>query len=407
MKKYCFNGLFLLMISTLMISCGGKMVQKTSSSFEPYKFKANQYKPKVDDFAVILDTSFSMSRKYCQKKKVDIAKEFLTAMNQSLPELNYNGALVTFGPGDSTRVDYGLTRYSTSGFASALNATQAPSGNSSDPLAKAINAAAGELKNSQGQIAVVLVSDGELMETEPITAAKNMKAQFGNRLCIYTVLVGDDPVGQAFMEQVATAGECGFSVSANELKDSGDMGNFVKNVFLAGVAKPSDSDGDGVTDDMDRCPDTPKGVTVDARGCPIDSDGDGVADYLDKCPNTPKGAKVNAQGCWILGGVLFDTNKSEIKPEFNPELDAVVTVLEKNLALNVKIKGHTDSTGTAAYNMKLSENRAKAVMEYLIKKGIDKDRLSAKGYGLTQPIASNDTKEGRAKNRRVELEPIQ
>jgi len=406
MKKYCFNGLFLLMISTLMISCGGKVVQKTSPSFEPYKFKANQYKHKVDDFAVILDTSFSMSRIYGQKEKVDIAKEFLTAMNQTLPELNYNGALVTFGPNDSTRVDYGLTRYSTSGFGSALNATQAPSGNSSDPLAKAINAAAVELNNSQGQIAVVLVSDGELMKTPPITAAKNMKAQFGDRLCIYTVLVGDDPAGETFMKQVAKVGDCGFSVSANELKDSGDMGNFVKNVFLAGIGKPLDSDGDGVTDDMDRCPDTPKGVTVDARGCPIDSDGDGVPDYLDKCPDTPKGAKVNAQGCWILGGVLFDTNKSEIKPEFNPELDAVVTVLEKNLALNVKIKGHTDSTGTAAYNMKLSENRAKAVMEYLIKKGIDKDRLSAKGYGLTQPIASNDTKEGRAKNRRVELTPV-
>jgi len=209
------------------------------------------------------------------------------------------------------------------------------------------------------------------------------------------------------MKQVAAAGGCGFSVRADGFKDSGDTGDFVKNVFLAEIAKPVDSDGDGVIDDLDRCPDTPKGVKVDVHGCPIDTDGDGVSDYLDKCPGTPKEAKVNAQGCWILGGILFDTNKLDIKPNFHPDLDAVVTILEKNPALNVEIRGHTDNVGRAAYNMKLSESRAKAVMNYLVEKGIDSKRLSAKGFGLTLPIVGNDTKEDRAKNRRVELQPIQ
>ena len=412
MKKYYVNGLFLIIVSTLLISCGGKMVQKTVPSFEPYKFIANQYEPKVDNFVVILDTSYSMNHKYGQKKKVEISKEFLTAMNQTLPELNYNGALITFGHDDSIMLDYGPTQYLTSGFGSALNATQEPSGNSSLPLAKAINAAAGELKSSQGQIAVIIVSDGENMDQAPVKAAEALKAKFGDRICIYTVLVGDDPAGETLMKQVSGAGGCGFSVRADGVKDSGDMGNFVKNVFFAGMAKPKmakqlDSDGDGVYDNLDRCPDTPKGVKVDTRGCPIDTDGDGVYDYLDKCPNTPNDAKVNAQGCWILGGILFETNKCDIKPNFYPDLDAVVAILEKNAALNIKIKGHTDNVGRAAYNMQLSENRAKVVMEYLIKKGIDPRRLSAKGHGLTLPIAGNDTKKGRAKNRRVELQPIQ
>ena len=146
---------------------------------------------------------------------------------------------------------------------------------------------------------------------------------------------------------------------------------------------------------------------MDAKGCPLDTDGDGVYDYLDKCPRTPKGAKVNIKGCWILGGVLFDTNKSNIKPNFYPDLDEIVTILGKNPALKVEIQGHTDNIGSAAYNMKLSENRAKAVMEYLLNKGVDSERLSSKGLGLTMPIASNKTPEGRTRNRRVELKPIQ
>jgi OOP family OmpA-OmpF porin len=386
MKKYYINGLFLLMISTLLISCGGKIVQKAAPSFEPYKFSANEYEPKVDNFVVILDTSYSMNHKYGQKKKVEIAKEFLSAMNQTLPELNYNGALITFGHNDSIMLDYGLTQYSTSGFGSALNATREPSGNSSFPLTAAITAAAGDLKLSQGQTAVIIVSDGENMDQAPVNAAKALKGEFGARLCIYTVLVGDNPGGEALMKQVAAAGDCGFSSLADGFKDSGDMGAFVKNVFLAKaapkpapmpIAKPMDSDGDGVTDDLDRCPNTPKGATVDARGC------------------------------WTYAAVvLYDLNSAEIKSEAFPMLDEAVLILNENPTMKVEIDGHTDNTGSAAYNMNLSERRAKSVMKYFVDKGVEAGQLNTKGFGFTKPAASNDTKEGRAKNRRVELTPV-
>jgi len=412
MKKYCFNGLFLLMISTLLISCGGKIVQKVAPSFEPYRFSASKYEPKVDNFVVILDTSYSMSHTYGGTKKVAIAKGFLTAMNQTLPELNYNGALITFGHDDSIMVDYGPTRYSTSGFGSALNATKEPSGNSSLPLAKAIKAAAGELKSSQGQIAVIIVSDGENMDKAPVKAAEALKAKFGDRVCIYTVLVGDDSAGETLMKQVSGAGGCGFSVRADGVKDSGDMGNFVKNVFFAGMAKPKmakplDSDGDGVYDNLDRCPDTPKGVTVDTRGCPLDTDGDGVPDYLDKCPNTPMGATVDARGCWTYAAVvMYDFDSAEIKSEAYPMLNEGVSILKKNPELKVEIDGHTDNKGSAVYNMNLSERRAKSIMQYFVDQGVEAERLTTKGFGFTQPAASNETKEGRAKNRRVELTPV-
>ncbi len=169
---------------------------------------------------------------------------------------------------------------------------------------------------------------------------------------------------------------------------------------------PLDTDGDGVYDYLDKCPGTPKGVSVDSHGCPLDSDHDGVCDYLDQCPNTPVGAKVDKRGCWVLGGVLFDVDKWTIRPQFMSLLDDVVRVLKENPDLRLEIQGHTDNTGSFKYNMKLSKKRAKAVMNYLVERGISPSRLIAKGYGYTMPVASNDTPEGRAKNRRVELKPL-
>jgi OmpA-OmpF porin, OOP family len=134
-----------------------------------------------------------------------------------------------------------------------------------------------------------------------------------------------------------------------------------------------------------------------------DSDGDGVPDDVDKCPNTPKGVKVNAIGCWELRDVNFDVDKAVIK---NPQvLDEVVTILKTNPSMTGEVRGYTDSTGSLEYNQKLSEARAKAVRDYLIKQGIGPERIRAKGFGPAQPVASNDTAEGRAQNRRVELHP--
>ena len=182
---------------------------------------------------------------------------------------------------------------------------------------------------------------------------------------------------------------------------------------------PLDSDGDGVYDGLDKCPGTPKGWPVDKVGCPLDSDGDGVPDGIDKCPGTPKGVKVDATGCplpepkpemipekgqtLVLEGVYFDTDKATLKPESVETLDRVAASLKAFPAVRLEVAGHTDSRGAKAHNQKLSEARAKTVMDYLVGKGVDAGRLAAKGYGMDKPIAPNTTDEGRAKNRRVEL----
>ena len=108
----------------------------------------------------------------------------------------------------------------------------------------------------------------------------------------------------------------------------------------------------------------------------------------------------------VLRNIFFDLNKYDLKNESTVELDKVVQLLNENPTIKIQIAGHTDNIGTAADNLKLSENRAKAVITYLVGKGVDAKRLTSKGYGATQPVADNKTEEGRALNRRTELKIV-
>ena len=137
----------------------------------------------------------------------------------------------------------------------------------------------------------------------------------------------------------------------------------------------------------------------------LDADADGICDDVDKCLGTPKGAKVDERGCWVIGVQFFDFDKAVLRPDHYAELNEVVSVMKANPNLRVEADGHTCDLGREKYNQKLSERRAKAVVDYLVNNGIDPQRLSWKGFGETQPAYPNTSEENRAKNRRVELTP--
>lgn len=170
---------------------------------------------------------------------------------------------------------------------------------------------------------------------------------------------------------------------------------------------PDDQDGDGVRDNSDRCPFTPAGVAVDSNGCELDSDGDGVPDYRDQCPDTPKGSVVDTEGCprllVKLQNVHFAFDSAELTSEAKSILDAAVSSINANPSDNISVEGHTDSTGSDAYNSQLSQRRARAVADYLAAHGVSASRLHAVGKGESYPVASNDTSAGRSQNRRVEV----
>ena len=355
------------------------------------------YAQKVDNFIVILDKSGSMGELYKGEKKLDYAKDMVSRMNQTIPDIKATGALRVFGrlavfSENFTELMWGPAAYSKAGLDEGLHKVGWARGDS--PLNIALDATGQDFKSAEGDIAVIIFSDAnkEYMNYDAVKkAAKGLKGQYGNSICIYPVQIGEDPEGQKLLRQLAEDGQCGFFTNANQIASSQGMADFVANIFMKKLP-PKPAMAEKVVEE--------KIVVIP------DSDGDGVPDNLDKCPGTPVGAKVNQFGCWTLENVLFDFNKYSIKPQFYGVLDEAAMVFEKNPSMRVEIEGNTDNIGTAANNMKISLERAKAVMNYLIKKGVAKDRLSAKGYGFTKPIATNATKEGRALNRRVELTPI-
>jgi OOP family OmpA-OmpF porin len=198
-----------------------------------------------------------------------------------------------------------------------------------------------------------------------------------------------------------------------------------------------DSDGDGVMDQLDKCPNTPRGTKVDGSGCPLpemvnktivkqmiepapmsfdneecpvktdlpDRDRDGVEDSVDQCPNTPCDFSVDKNGCPVKAilRIHFDTAKWNIKPESLPKVKKFAEFLIKNKGSLVRIEGHTDSRGSDNYNMVLSKKRAESVRKKLIELGVSPSRVTAVGKGEKEPIATNKTAEGMAKNRRIEV----
>ncbi len=187
-----------------------------------------------------------------------------------------------------------------------------------------------------------------------------------------------------------------------------------------GCPPPKDSDGDGITDDVDACPTEAGVANVDPskHGCPApkDTDGDGILDAEDACPDKagPADPDPKKHGCpkaqidkgqiKIIEQVQFATNSAKILPASDPVLNAVLEILRDHPEITkVNVEGHTDNRGGKGHNKDLSKRRAASVAKWLVDKGIEAKRLSSAGFGMERPLDSNDTEDGRQKNRRVEF----
>ncbi len=247
------------------------------------------------------------------------------------------------------------------------------------PLATALKGLKKDVEGKGGRGALLVFSDGEVFSPQAVLdACKELKAAHGGELCIYTVHVGNCDCGKKLLADMATVNGCGKAYDGLTLNSAAALEGLVRDIFFgpkAGAPAPG----------------------------PIDSDGDGVYDDKDQCPGTPKGAKVDERGCWVLQNVNFDNDSAVIKPEFDAELNEVATVLKNNPNVRISVDGHTDSNASDAYNQKLSERRAAAVKESLIKRGVDAARLESKGFGESKPLVPNDSPANMYKNRRVEL----
>lgn len=384
-NKLWLHALLSIVAAFFMFGCAAKAPIHLPA-FSPADFGTNQTS-KVDNFLVILDASSSMLEAAPQGgTKFAVAKAVADRMNMTIPELGQTAGLRSFGhdkkvSNDFVQLVYGMDSYNSSVMAEKLATISSAGGISL--LKKSLVNAIQDLKDTEGvRTAVIIISDGLDMDNAK-NGAKALKDAFGDNLCIYPIQVGDSSEGRELLEEISRIGGCGFYSNADALLTSEGMEKFVSSVFIGESKAPVVKD------------DTRK-----------DTDGDGVYDEDDKCPNTPKGAKVNAVGCWVLNHVLFDFDQADIKPSAHSELNEVVQIMEENPDMKVDLQGYTDSTGPAVYNKDLSLRRANSVMDYLNNNGINADRMSAQGFGEENPVFPNDTKENRMQNRRVEIHPL-
>ena len=342
-----------LVFGLLVGGCAGKQPVQPIPSFQSQSVTGETYRQKADNLVFLLDASSSMCHSFNENEKFNIARNVVANFNQSMPDMTIKTGLRSFGHSlcyswESTVMSYGMTEYSRQGLADALNAVS-PAGGPT-PMDKAFKAAAEDLKATQGNIAMVVVSDGEDLGKAPLKAAKDLGSQYSERLCVYTVLVGDDEAGRALLAEISGVTGCGKAVAADDVAAGPAMADFVTTVLFEKVKTPA------------------LGVFKDIK---------------------------------------FEVDKDILMASSYATLDEIVKILKQHPDLSVEIQGHTDSTASEAYNMDLSIRRAVAVMKYLESMGIAGFRMRAKGYGEGFPIDTNATPEGKANNRRVELKPLQ
>ena len=467
MLKRFLKGLFFILITIIslsLLSCSSlnfkdsvtkpvKFLSKAVPKVSLVKFNWKKEKKEpvqnVDNLLIILDASESMNEPYARKAKIEHARKILSNLKKGIADLKIVSAVRTFTdhPKDETpkqtNLLMGLSEYSDKAFGTFLKTAKIfPK----STMALAIEASTEDLHYTAGNIAVIIISDGKTYDDTPLTATMKMKEKFGSKLAVFPILVGRDSSGRKLMKKLAKIGG-GFYKKGKCLAKGSCMPKYISSVFFTEreegqgqklISSKGDTDGDGVDNAIDMCPETLSDVDVDEKGCPIDTDGDGVFDYLDQCPDTlagmkvnssgcassreipssviesslnklrsqlgdedymvsdsdrdgvpdkvdqcygtPLGARVNKHGCWIIEGKVFNEASWKVSPNYFSYIDDVVNIMKQNPSLRLKIQGNTDYRGSEANNKTLSVMRAKEIKKYLVRKGIASNRLSVYGY---------------------------
>jgi OOP family OmpA-OmpF porin len=335
----------------------------------------------VDHSILIVDTSGSISRTDQYPGEKALAQSLVASM----PAGKYGAGANAFG--GTAREVHPIASFDRAGLANwAGDLTYLSEGT---PLDQALTEAGAELKGKSDNAAITVLSDGkptdvvgrEVPEQRSLDAAAALSKAYQGKVCIHTVQVGSDEGGAAFLQKLSKVTGCGSHRSASSLGTAAAIQNFQRDVYFASAPV--------------------------ARAVDGDDDEDGVLNSKDRCPNTPKLVRVDERGCWASRDVYFETNSAEIDESSKELLRTLgVAVIKANPDLRVRVDGHTDARGTDAYNQALSERRAAAVRSFFIAEGIEPGRLESGGFGESQPAAPNDSAENMRLNRRVEFTPL-
>lgn len=445
-------------VSKLIFRDAAQFQTTPVDSIAPY-ITSGEYVQRANNLFVLFDASSSTTEDYAGQNgfkaannahgiatKLEVQREIVHRMNKTIANSatalqlsDFTTGLRSLGYGDckgygdrNTDLHQAPTIYSQDAFDKAIDTVACAHGRSqlakvlvkegnANPITNALGSDFDKSVNDdlvplKGNIALVIISDlsknglaklasdvlpdalNPNFSEEDKAAIKTLRARYNDRLCIYNVWMNsvnknaEDPQSNesedfSDLEMVYSKDNpatCGgpAAYTAERVSEVDGMKDFMRSVLLTPVPKPKDD-------------------------CSMhDTDGDGVNDCDDRCPNTLPGTPVNKLGCWIVD-VKFDNDKSIVKRQYYPLLDQLAKDISTSFPnLKLEVQGHTSSTASAAYNMRLSIRRANAVADYLNKRITSPHKLVPRGYGLTRPIDTNATEAGRANNRRVQLEVL-
>ena len=353
MMKRSIYGLFTASFAIFLAACASGPAY-TPAAVQPQAIDMTAFAPKVETFVVLLDVSSSMGEDAGGRPKVQIAQDTVASFNATVPPAEFKSGLVTFGSGTgrcfgqgSADAIYGIATHDSDAFASALGSVECAGGTT--PMADGLNATGQMLSGESGPVAVIVVSDFRWIASDPVgRAVARLKEQHGDNLCLHAVKVGDDPSSDRLIANMISSPGCDSFISAADVASADAMAGYVTDVLLA----------------------------------PLEYEKHSVA-----------------------ATALFDFDKAVLKEQGKAELGNLVEYIKgKGITVaDIDVVGHTDSMGSEEYNQGLSERRAMAVKEFLVAGGLSADIIDVSGKGESEPVASNDTDEGRAKNRRVEI----
>ena len=330
----------------------------TPKPFTPASLNPSAYVPKVDAFVVVVDASSSMNSSSAGRPMFFTAKDVVNSLNQTIPELGYESALVGFGSGsclhgESARVVYGPAIYRREDFAKGLSMLECAGGVT--PMSDGLSLAAGLPKAGADEIALILVSDFLQIDARAVNAAVDkLRAGYDNRLCIHTIRVGKFTESNDLIAALARVDGCGSSVEADALASPAAVSKYVTDVLL----KPA-----------------------------------------------PAAAAIKYEKNTVAASALFAHDKAVLTSQGKAALHKLDESIRAKGAtvVDIQVVGHTDNAGTEKHNMGLSIRRAEAVRDYMVSEGVAPSIIRVSGEGETKPVASNATREGRAQNRRVDI----
>jgi OOP family OmpA-OmpF porin len=345
-----------------LAACSSTQYTPVVAQAEPIDVTA--YARKADTFIVLLDTSGSMNNDDDGRAKIYSAEDWTASFNNAIPPMDFNAGMVTFGKGATgscigygiASTLYGPTTYNSADFASALGSIECAA--STTPIVEAIDSTTGLLAEEEGKplaglVALIIVSDFNWDDPSAVKdALSNLKSEHPNNVCLHTVRVGSDTTNDAMISSLTDADGCDSAITASDAASGAALSTYVAQTLL-----------------------------------------------------TPLDKELVYETHTVSAHALFDFDKSILKDQGKAELHKLAGIIEDQgmTVGDIDVVGHTDNVGSDAYNQRLSVRRATAVRNYLVSQGVDAGIIDVMGMGKRDPVASNETPEGRAKNRRVDV----